>query len=214
MALLAKRPFLTLVQFQASFRQSATLAILRARPGMQSTIYASETLTLRRGRRSRAGQRRGIAAVEAALCMPVLLVFMLGMWEVGRMVQVEQILVNAAREGARIAAEGTLNNAPVTVPVVQQNVRDYLTAAGLPSAAVSGAQIQVINKSGNSWTDPCNAQPLDKFQLTISIPPGPAYNSLKWGVVSSITGMNQISVTLNWVSLNDSQVNVSMQLPY
>lgn len=162
----------------------------------------------------RNNQRRGIAAVEAGLCMPILLLFMLGMWEVGRMVQVEQILVNAAREGARIAAEGTLNNAPVTVPVVQQNVRDYLTAAGLPTAAVSGAQISVINKSGNSWTDPCNAQPLDKFQLSILIPPGTAYSSLRWGVVSSITGMNQMTVSVNWVSLNDSQVNVSTQLPY
>lgn len=150
--------------------------------------------------------------------MPILLLFMLGMWEVGRMVQVEQILVNAAREGARVAAEGQLTingvNVPVTVPVVQQNVQDYLTAAGLPSAAVSGARIQVINQSGNSWTDPCNAQPLDKFQLSILIPSGTAYSSLKWGVVSTITGMNQITVSVNWVSLNDSQVNVSTQLPY
>ena len=150
--------------------------------------------------------------------MPILLLFMLGMWEVGRMVQVEQILVNAAREGARVAAEGQLTingvNVPVTVPVVQQNVQDYLTAAGLPSAAVSGARIQVINQSGNAWTDPCNAQPLDKFQLSILIPSGTAYSSLKWGVVSTITGMNQITVSVNWVSLNDSQVNVSTQLPY
>ncbi|HEX7446795.1 MAG TPA: TadE family protein [Pirellulales bacterium] len=186
---------------------------------MKKTIDASETLTLpgSNSRRLR-GDRRGIAAVEAALCMPLLLLFMLGMWEVGRMVQVEQILVNAAREGARIAAEGQLtvngSNVPVTVTVVQQNVRDYLTAAGLPAAAISGAQIQVINKSGNSWSDPCNAQPLDKFQLAIAIPPGTAYSSLRWGVVSTVTGMNQISVSVNWVSLNDSEVNVSTQLPY
>lgn len=207
------------MRLQASFRQSGKLAILRAPTSMKKTIDASETLTLpgSNSRRLR-GDRRGIAAVEAALCMPLLLLFMLGMWEVGRMVQVEQILVNAAREGARIAAEGQLtvngSNVPVTVTVVQQNVRDYLTAAGLPAAAISGAQIQVINKSGNSWSDPCNAQPLDKFQLAIAIPPGTAYSSLRWGVVSTVTGMNQISVSVNWVSLNDSEVNVSTQLPY
>ncbi|HEX5445498.1 MAG TPA: TadE family protein [Pirellulales bacterium] len=182
-----------------------------------SMRYASRTFALRRARR-RGAERRGIAAVEAGLCMPILLLFMLGMWEVGRMVQVEQILVNAAREGARIAAEGQLTvnggNVPVTVTVVQQYVRDYLTAAGLPAAAISGAQIQIINKSGNSWSDPCNAKPMDKFQLSITIPPGTAYTSLKWGVVSTITGMNQISVSVNWVSLNDSEVNVSTQLPY
>lgn len=146
--------------------------------------------------------------------MPILLILMLGMWEVGRMVQVEQILVNAAREGARVASQGTLNNQPVTVSVVAQNVRDYLTAAGLPSAAATGANVQVVNQSANSWTDPVNAQPLDKFQVVVQVPPGTAYNALRWGLVSTITGMNQISASCNWVSLNDSQITVNTQLPF
>ena len=146
--------------------------------------------------------------------MPVLLILMLGMWEVGRMVQVEQILVNAAREGARVASQGTLNNQPVTVSVVGQNVRDYLTAAGLPSAAAGGANVQVVNQSAHSWTNPVDAQPLDKFQVIVQIPPGTAYNSLRWGMVSTLTGMNQMSATCNWVSLNDSQITVNTQLPF
>jgi Flp pilus assembly protein TadG len=159
-------------------------------------------------------RRRGLAAVEAAICLPILMLFMLGMWEVGRMVEIQQILVNAARGGARLAAGGTQNGAPVTVATVQQNVRDYLTSAGLPLAAVNGAQIKLTNQSANTWTDPYFAQPLDKFQVSLVIPPGAAFNSLRWLLVPAVTGKNQLSVAVTWVSLNDSQVSVNSQLPY
>src|SRR3569623_2064006 len=89
--------------------------------------------------------RRGAAAVEAAICLPVLLTLMFGVWEVGRLAQVQQILSNAVHDGARIASQGTLNGTPVTVAKVQQAVRDYMPRAGLPRAAVSGAQIQLNN---------------------------------------------------------------------
>jgi hypothetical protein len=157
--------------------------------------------------------RRGTAIVEAAFCLPLLVILMLGMWEVGRMVQVSQILANAAREGARYAAAGNMNGTPVTVALVQKTVTDYLTGSGLPSAAASGAQTQLANLSNHAWTNPCDAQPMDRFSLTVTIPSGNAFNSLKWCVLK-ITGVNQLSETVNWVSLADSQVNVSTQLPY
>lgn len=142
---------------------------------------------------------------------------MIGIWEVGRMVQVSQILANAAREGARYAAAGNLNingvNTPITVAMVQQNVRDYMTASGLPSAAVSGAQVQLANLSNNTWTDPANAQPMDKFSVTVTIPSGTAFSSLQWSVLK-ITGTNQLSSSVTWVSIVDSQVSVNTQLPY
>ena len=47
---------------------------------------------------------RGVAAVEFALVAPLFLLFLFGMIEFGRMVMVQQVLTNAAREGARIAA--------------------------------------------------------------------------------------------------------------
>ena len=157
--------------------------------------------------------RTGVVAVEAAFCLPLLVVLMIGMWEVGRMVEVYQMLANAAREGARYAATGTLNDTNVTAAMVQQNVRDYLTAAGLPAAAVSGSQIQLTNLSNHSWTDPCNAQPMDQFQLTVTIPSGTAFSSLQWSALK-LTGVNQLSVNSTWISLVDSQVTVSTQLPY
>ena len=165
----------------------------------------------------RRGERRGAVAVEAAFCLPLLLMLMIGMWEVGRMVQVSQILANAAREGARYAAMGNLNingvNTPITLAMVQQNVRDYLTAAGVPAAAASGAQIQLTNLSSHTWTNPSDATPLDKFSVTVTIPSGTAFNSLQWSALK-ITGVNQLSTSVTWVSVSDSQVSVSTQLPY
>src|SRR5436190_21734478 len=95
--------------------------------------------------------RGGLATVEAAVTLPFVITLMLGVWEVGRMVQVNQILTNAVREGARVAAGGTTNNVPVTVAMVQAQVQNYMTASGLPSAAVSGCSVTITYQSGNTW---------------------------------------------------------------
>lgn len=158
--------------------------------------------------------RRGTAAVEAAFCMPLLLTLMLGVWEVGRIAHVQEMLSNAAHEGARLASMGRLNDTPITVSVVQQAVKDYLTAAGLPSAAANGAQVQLVNKSAHSWTDPADAEPLDAFQVTVTIPSGAPYNSLRWIMLPSVSGATQISASTTWVSMTDTEVTVDTQLPY
>jgi hypothetical protein len=119
----------------------------------------------------------------------------------------------AAREGARMAAGGVNNGTPVTVAMVQQEVQNYLTAAGWPSAAVSGAQIQVINKSSDTWTDPGSALPLDRFAVSVTIPAGTAFNSLAW-VKGNLTGLTQLSTNVEWLSANDARVTVNTTLPY
>jgi Flp pilus assembly protein TadG len=48
-------------------------------------------------------RRRGAAAVEAALVLPVVCMFLFGVLEYGRYVMMMQLLTNAAREGARYA---------------------------------------------------------------------------------------------------------------
>jgi len=137
---------------------------------------------------------------------------MLGVWEAGRLMQVSMTLNDAAREGARLAAGGANSGTSVTVAMVQQAVRDYLTASGFPAAAVNGAQIQLTNQSSHTWTDPCNAQPLDAFTVTVTIPSGDAFNSLRW-IPGTITGVTQLSTQVSMVSMNDAQVVVSSQLP-
>src|SRR5205085_6129993 len=110
-------------------------------------------------RMRRARRRFGVAAVEAAIMLPFVLYLMLGLWEVGRMVWVTTILTNSVREGARVAAGGLSGGQGVTVAMVQQQVKDYLTSSGFPSTAVNGATITLTNLSSHNWTDPGDAWP-------------------------------------------------------
>ncbi|MEX0978656.1 MAG: TadE/TadG family type IV pilus assembly protein [Pirellulales bacterium] len=138
---------------------------------------------------------------------------MLGIWEVGRMIQVQQILANSAREGARLAAGGYVNSTPVTKTMVQQAVRDYLQASGLPSAAVSGAQIDLTCLVSPPWVDPSDALPLDKFQVTVKIPAGAPFDSLRWSFVTRLTSKTEMEAIVDWVSLNNVEITVDTQLP-
>jgi Flp pilus assembly protein TadG len=47
--------------------------------------------------------RSGVAAVEFALVVPIFLLLVFGIIEFGRALMVQQVLVNASREGARQA---------------------------------------------------------------------------------------------------------------
>ncbi len=157
--------------------------------------------------------RRGAVAVEAAICLPVIAALMLGMWDVGRIAQMSRLLEDAAREGARVAAGGTNDGSLVTVANVQSAVQNYLTAGGMPATAVNGAVVSLTNLSGDSWTNPGNAQPLDQFSVTVTIPAGGPYQSLQL-ITSTMCGVTQLTQTVQWMSCNDTQVIVSTQLPY
>ena len=126
----------SLRRFAIASGNTATRLPMNASPRRCSV---GESPRLRRRAATGAKHRRGAAAVEAVFLMPIILTLMLGVWEVGRMIQVSQILANAAREGARVAAGGYVNGTAVTVSTVQTEVQNYLTAAGLPSAAATGA---------------------------------------------------------------------------
>jgi Flp pilus assembly protein TadG len=165
-------------------------------------------------RHQNTNERRGAVAVEAAVALTLLVILLLGLWEVGRLVHVNQIINNAAREGARLAAGGYTNGTPVTASMVQQAAKDYMTAAGLPTAAVSGSQVTLICQASPSWTDPSAALPLDKFQVRVVIPAGAAFSSLKWTSLNSITTATQMSTTVTWESLNNSVITVPTSLPF
>lgn len=73
---------------------------------------------------------RGNELIEAALILPLLLLIAVGIFEFGRAYQTEQILTNAAREGARLAVLPSYDDV-----VIASRVRDYLTNGGLSNAA-------------------------------------------------------------------------------
>ena len=75
--------------------------------------------------------RRGVAAVEFALVAPVFFLVVLGIIEFGRMAMVQQVLTNAAREGARV---GVLDGS--TKSKVVNAASQYLDGAALRTATV------------------------------------------------------------------------------
>ena len=87
---------------------------------------------LRRGRLTALPVRRGAAAVEFAVVLPLLMFFTLGIIEYGRLVMVQQILSGASREGVRLAVADT-----ATTSQVASQVNSYLASARVPNASVT-----------------------------------------------------------------------------
>jgi hypothetical protein len=72
----------------------------------------------------------GAQLVEFALVLPLLLLVVLGIAEFGFIFQRYEVVTNAAREGARIAVLPGYG-----IPDVENRVRNYLTAGGVPVVA-------------------------------------------------------------------------------
>lgn len=84
--------------------------------------------------------RRGTATVEFALIAPVLLIFLLGMSEASRLMDIQNRLAAAARQGARLAAmdrEGIVADETTTNEKMEEDIRNFLTATGLPGAELT-----------------------------------------------------------------------------
>ncbi len=99
-------------------------------------------------RRRPPARRRGTATVELALVMTFIVVpLTLGLWEMGRYVQVQQMVANSAREGARMAAQAvTINSVGSNTQIVTQVVNPSANAAKVPS--VKGAVMQYLAGQG------------------------------------------------------------------
>lgn len=113
----------------------------------------------KRHRRSTAGGRSGVAAVEFAVVAPIFFMLLVGMIEVGRAVMVQQVLINASRVGARQAVMLSATNANVV-----SAVSDYAEGVGIsgidvavapdPATAAAGTPITVdvgVNFANVSW---------------------------------------------------------------
>ncbi len=86
------------------------------------------------------GGNRGTVAVEFALFMPVLLVLLFGIVELGQAWYHKQMLVSATREGARLGS--LLNDSTNGSQQVINEVTSFLTQSGFPGqvqVSVSGA---------------------------------------------------------------------------
>jgi Flp pilus assembly protein TadG len=159
-------------------------------------------------------RRRAVATVEFALLLPIVLLFLTGIWEVGRLVEVNQVLDNAAREGARQASTAQAHYADV-----QTAVTNALNDAGITN--LNGLTVQVQNLttndtgpgtdgSGVADYDPTSASSGDRLQVTVTLP----FNNVRWLTLGVITNS---STTLNgqtvFRSLADQSYPGSITVP-
>jgi Flp pilus assembly protein TadG len=145
--------------------------------------------------------RRGAAAVEFAVVSLVLFPLLIGIWEVTRLVEVQQLLANAAREGGRQASTGNVNTAGV-----QQVVASYLTRNGIPC---STSNVTVTNLTSSSRSDPTTANQFDQFHVTVTIP----FDSVRWVLLNQITNTTQLTAAADWYSMKDVPLSINTNIP-
>lgn len=71
---------------------------------------------------------------------PVLVIFLLGMSEASRLMDIQNRLSSAARQGARLAAmdrAGVVPDGSTTNTKIEDDIRNFLTASGLPGDSVT-----------------------------------------------------------------------------
>jgi Flp pilus assembly protein TadG len=121
-------------------------------------------------------RRKGAAAVEFALVLLPIWTIVMGIIECGRLMSAETILVNAAREGARLAAMSgsTMGSSTSTgASEVNYRVRQFLDSAAIPSGA---ATITTSDLDQPGISDLNYASAGDRIQVAVSIP----FSSVAW----------------------------------
>jgi Flp pilus assembly protein TadG len=155
---------------------------------------------------SRGTRRRpGVASVEFALVLPLFATLLLGLWEIGRMVQVMQVLNNVAREAARQASTAT---APLAD--IKANCLTYIQNAEPSITNTAGYDLKYTNLTNSTVTDPTGATQLDRFTITVTLP----FDNVRWLLSSFVipSGTN-LTATVDWYSMRDLPVTVTTGLP-
>jgi len=90
---------------------------------------------------------RGAALIEATLIIPLLLLLMVGIFEVSRALETWQVLTNAAREGARMAVTPNSNTGTVSALVHTYMANGHLTSESVANVTVDQGASIVVNGS-------------------------------------------------------------------
>jgi len=99
----------------------------------------------------------GSQVVELALSLPLLVLFVVGIFDFSGALALKQKLTNAAREGARVAAAdpandlGNTSGLPVSVSDAYQVVDNYLLSEKINDCGLQGT---TPTATGLTWTSP------------------------------------------------------------
>lgn len=169
--------------------------------------------------RNQSTERRGVAAVEFAFVLPFLLLLLVGIWELGRIIHVQIILNNAARDAARLAAQANIVTATgnytqirfnTGTPNIDASIRAYLTAGGITNLTGLVTQMEFVEGSGtgNTSANPFTGVKNQRFRIRVSIP----YANVRW---TTLTLINPTTLTAEayWQCLVDDPFTLNTTLP-
>ncbi len=90
---------------------------------------------IRKKQESNQQSRRGAAAVEAAFCLPFLVMVIMGTIEMGMALRVKTVLQSAVRESGRLANidhRGLIQEGDTPNAKIERDIRNFVTASGFP----------------------------------------------------------------------------------
>lgn len=122
----------------------------------------------------RAQSRRGIAAVEAAVVLPMMLILTLGTIEMGTALRASTIMQSSVREAGRlvsmkwgnIVADGDTPNGKV-----ERDLRNFVTASGLPGDDLVVTIVHADgDKKGQTFDISDSSNDLEMVRIQIGLP--------------------------------------------
>jgi Flp pilus assembly protein TadG len=144
-------------------------------------------------RRSRLASQRGAQLIEFALVLPVMLLVLAGILDMGFLFKDYQVVTNAAREGARMATLPGWTAGQVTT-----RVNNYLAAGGLQGSATTTIDNVTI------VTDPLSGRSISGIRVTVTFP----HNYLILGPISQLVSGTPVGsqVTLRAVATMRAEI--------
>jgi hypothetical protein len=158
-----------------------------------------------------------MAAVSLLFIVPLLI----GMWELGRLVFVQELVANAAREWARLAGQAYTNDSSGNATQVtkssgtinvENQVYQYLYAGGLwelsKSDVTTTFAFTAPNSAGVTPTEPYLGEKNQPFTVSVSVP----WSKVRWinlGLINPTT----VQYTARWQMLVDDPFTVNETVP-
>ncbi len=160
-----------------------------------------------RGRRVGKKARRGAALVELTVCMPILITLLLGVWDIGKLLQQQQIVANAVREAGRQASTGQLTRSQTEAVarqyLVESGLRITDPVTGTPNVTTASANLT----SGNDFT---NSAQQDELMVRLEYP----YKNNRWNVLQFFFSSElRQRVEYTWRNMADKPITVDTSIP-
>lgn len=135
-------------------------------------------------------RRSGIAALECAVVLPMMLVLVLGLIELGTALRASTIMQSAVREAGRLASMDwryVVDDGETPNEKVERDIRNYVTASGLPGDDLIVSVTYAEGDSAGSDFDIADANnDLELMLIEVELP----YSSISLFPVRYMGGTN------------------------